>query len=175
MRRCFLSLTITGLCLGSLHAQPAAGSPVGFAAEAKQSYTMIRNNITKAAEKMPEENYSFKPSPDVRNFGQLISHIADAQTRFCSMVNGSPKQSDTASKTSKADLVAALKDSFNECDKAYDSVTLSNAGETIGSGRMQRSKLSMLWFNTSHDNEMYGTMAVYMRSKGLVPPSSEGR
>ena len=51
-------------------------SPAGFAAEAEQSYAMIRNNITKAAEKMPEENYSFRPSPDVRNFGQLISHIA---------------------------------------------------------------------------------------------------
>jgi len=36
----------------NLHAQPAAGSPAGFAAEAKQSYTMIRNNITKAAEEV---------------------------------------------------------------------------------------------------------------------------
>ena len=44
----------------------------------KTAYDIVKGFITKAAEKVPEDRYSFKPSPDVRTFGQLIGHIADA-------------------------------------------------------------------------------------------------
>jgi hypothetical protein len=155
----------------SLQAQTA--NPL--ATEVKQAYTGVKNNLTKAAEKMPEENYSFKATPDVRNFGQEVAHVADAQLRTCSGVNGEAKTPNAASKTSKADLVAALKESFAECDKAYDSLTDANAGDMIRGGRGQRSRLGTLVGNTTHDNEMYGAMAVYLRLKGIVPPSSEGR
>ncbi|MBI3694618.1 MAG: DinB family protein [Acidobacteria bacterium] len=142
-------------------------------AEAKQAYTGIKNNLTKMAEKMPEENYSFKATPDIRTFGQLVAHVADAQTRTCSAVKGEQKQANAASKTSKADLVAALKDSFAECDAAFDSLTDATATEMVRAGRGQRSKLGTLIGITTHDNEEYGYMAVYLRLKGVVPPSSE--
>jgi Asp-tRNA(Asn)/Glu-tRNA(Gln) amidotransferase B subunit len=154
----------------ALHAQTNT-----LTTEAKQAYTSVKNNILKAAEKMPEENYSFKATPDVRPFGQLIAHVADAQMRTCSAVKGEQKAGGAASKTTKADLLAALKDSIAECDAAYDSVTDANASEVIKTARGQRSKLGALVGNTAHDNEMYGTMSVYMRLKGIVPPSSEGR
>ena len=70
--------------------------------------------------------------------------------------------------------MAALKESFAECDKAYDSLTDATAGEMTKAAR-PRTKLGTLVGNTAHDNEMYGAMAVYMRLKGIVPPSSEGR
>ena len=124
---------------------------------------------------MPEENYGFKPTPEVRSFGQLIGHIADSQTRTCAAVKGETKTASAGSKTSKADLVAALKESFADCDSAYDSLTDATASTMIKTPRGQRSKLGALVGNTIHDNEEYGYLAVYMRLKGVVPPSSEGR
>ena len=143
-------------------------------AEGKQDYTNIKNNLMKAAEKMPEQNYGFQPTPDVQSFGQRVAHMA-AQIRVCGLVKGEQKQPAAASNTSKAELVAALKAAFEECDAAWDSVTDANAFESIDAGRGKRSRLGVLIGNTRHDNEVYGTMTVYLRLKGLVPPSSEGR
>ena len=143
--------------------------------ESKQAYNGIKNNLQKMAKKMPEENYSFKPTPDIRTFGQLVAHVADAQMRACSAVKGEQKQANAASKTSKADLVAALKESSAECDAAFESVTDANATEVIAAGRGKRSRLGALIGTVVHDNEEYGYMAVYLRLKGVVPPSSEGR
>ncbi len=140
--------------------------------EPKQMYGMVKDNVLRLAEKMPEENYSFKPTPEIRSFGQLVAHVADAQARFCSTVLGSPKSINAASKESKADLVAALKDSIAICDSAWDSLTPSNASENVKMGQMQRSKLGLLEGNSLHINEEYGYMAVYLRLKGVVPPSS---
>lgn len=143
--------------------------------ELKQMYTGVKNNLTKMAEKMPEENYSFKPTVDIRSFGELIAHVADSQTRTCSAVNGEMKNPNAASKTSKADLVAALKESFTLCDAAVDSLTDAGAAQMIKTARGERSKLGALAGLVSHSNEEYGYMAVYMRLKGVVPPSSERR
>jgi DinB superfamily len=143
--------------------------------EAKQAYTSVKNNLLKAAEKMPEEGYAFKATPEVRTFGQLIAHIADSQTRTCTAVNGEQKSGSAGSKTAKADLVAALKASFADCDSAYDALTDATATDMIKTARGQRSRLGTLVGNTIHDNEEYGYLAVYMRLKGVVPPSSEGR
>ena len=143
--------------------------------EVKGSYTNIKNNFTKAAEKMTEENYAFKPTPEVQSWGQRVAHIADANMRTCAAIKGEQKTLGAASKTSKADLVAALKESFAYCDAIYDAMTDADAITMVTGGRAPRSKLSMLWGVVSHDNEVYGSMGVYMRLKGVVPPSSEGR
>lgn len=144
--------------------------------ELKQTYTGVKNNLIKMAEKMPEENYSFKATPDVRTFGQLMAHIADSQARTCSAVNGGqPKAVNAGSKTAKADLVAAMKESFAICDTAFDGLTDATATQMIKTPRGERSKLGMLIGLVSHSNEEYGYAAVYMRLKGVTPPSSEGR
>lgn len=143
--------------------------------EAKQAYNSVKNNLLKAAENTPEEDYSFKPTPDIRTFGQLIAHIADAQMGTCSAVNGEPKHGDASSKTSKADLVAAMQAAIAECDKAYDSLTDANATDMIKSRRGEHTRLGTLTGNTIHDSEEYGYLAVYLRLKGIVPPSSQRR
>jgi hypothetical protein len=156
-------------------AAPPAQTANPLSTELKQSYTGIKNNLTKMAEKMPEEHYSFKPTADIRTFGQLIAHVADSQARNCSMVNGARKDINAAAKTSKADLVAALKESFAMCDTAFDALTDAKASDMIPMGQRQRSKFGLLSGTVSHSNEEYGYMAVYLRLKGIVPPSSEGR
>ena len=167
----YIVLMLTAACAaGSARAQtnPLIG-------EAKQGYTAIKNNLTRMADKMPEEHYSLKPVPEIRTFGQLVAHVADSQARACSTVKGEPKQPTAGSKASKADLVAALKESFAECDAAFESLTDATAAEVIKTGRGQRSKLGILMSTIVHDNEEYGYMAMYLRLKGIVPPSSEAR
>ncbi len=88
---------------------------------------------------------------------------------------GEQKTASAGSKTAKADLVAALKDSFADCDKAYDSLTDANLTQAVKMGNREASKIGALARNLIHDNEEYGYLAVYMRLKGIVPPSSEGR
>ncbi len=140
----------------------------------KTLYGMIKGNLVKAAEKMPEENYSFQPDPKVRTFGQLIGHVADAQFAFCSAVKGEKKESNAEkSKTSKADLVAALKSSVEYCDGVFNAMTDAGAAQTVKFFGRDMAKLTILNFNVAHDNEHYGNIVTYMRIKGLVPPSSE--
>ena len=163
-----LAATLTGSAAASAQTNP-------ISTEVKQAYNGIKNNLIKMAEKMPEEDYGFKPTPDIRAFGALVGHVADSQLRTCSVVKGEPKTGTAGSKTAKADLVAALKESFAECDGAYDSLTDATAVEMIKTARGQRTKLGALVGNTTHSNEEYGYMSVYLRLKGIVPPSSAGR
>ena len=131
--------------------------------------------IERAAEKMPPEQYAFKPDPGARSFGQILGHIADANYLFCSGVLGDSKPSPEIekTKTTKAELTAALHDAFAYCNRAYDALTDANANETVKALGQERNKLGVLWFNASHNLEHYGNLVVYMRIKGLVPPSSD--
>ena len=156
----------------ALHAQQQAPS---VAASAKRSYTGIKNNFIKAAEKMPEENYSFKPADALETFGGRVTHIANPQLGTCTGLTGERKQGAAKATMSKAELVAAIKESFDACDKAFDALTDANALETVAAGRGQQPRISVLYGLIVHANEVYGAMGVYMRLKGIVPPSSEGR
>jgi uncharacterized damage-inducible protein DinB len=143
----------------------------------KVFYGMVAGNVVAAAEKMPEASYTFKPTPEVRSFGELVGHAADAQNMFCAIVNGEkpPAVSIEKTKTTKADLVQALKDSKDFCDKAYSSMTDDHASEIVSLMGMQMAKLTVLTVNIAHLDEHYGNMVTYMRIRGLVPPSSEPR
>ena len=161
-----LALSISGSC-----ALLAQTNPV--VAEQKAVYTANKNNLIKAAEKMPEDAYSFKPTPEMQTFGERMLHIAN-QIGTCSGMTGERKPNAAAGKTAKADIVAGLKASFDACDVAWDSMNDKTAMEMVaGRGGQQRSKLSGLIGNTTHNTEMYGYISVYMRLKGVVPPTSD--
>jgi hypothetical protein len=90
-------------------------------------------------------------------------------------LNGTPKSLNASSKTTKADLVASLKESFFLCDRAFDSLTDATTPITLPGGD-HHSKAGLLLMSViAHSNEEYGYMAVYLRLKGVVPPSSKGR
>ncbi|MGD0001895.1 MAG: DinB family protein [Bryobacteraceae bacterium] len=175
-----LKLTLASvLCLLVLCLAPASAQTPDnpISAGQKGLYAMVKNNLVRGAEKMPEENYSFKPTPDVRSFGQLIGHVADAQYMICSAVLGekNPAPDIEKNKTSKADLVQALKDALAYCDKAYDGLTDAQAAQTVKFFGRDQAKATVLSFNTMHNMEHYGNMVTYLRLKGLVPPTSEAR
>ena len=142
-------------------------------AEQKTTYESNRNNLIKAAEKMPEENYSFKPTPEMQSFGERIAHVA-GQIGTCSGLTGERKPNPAQGKTAKADIVAALKTSFEACDAAWAALNDKTALEMVaGRGGQQRSKLSVLIGNTTHNIELYGYISPYMRLKGVIPPTSD--
>lgn len=151
----------------------AQESPLSF--HNKFMYQGVKMLLLKSAERMPEESYAFKPTEGVRSFGQIIGHAADAQYLFCSVAlgekNPAPKIEQT--KTAKADLVAALKEAFAYCDKAYDSMTDTGGTQTVKLFKQDMPKLGVLSVNNLHSTEHYGNLVVYLRMKNLVPPSSD--
>ena len=166
----FLAVTFT--CGAALWAQ---SNPLS--ADVKRDYTGIRDNFLRAAEKMPEADYGFRPSPDVRTFGQQVAHVADDQYNLCAPVKGETRKEAYSelehTLSSKTELVAALKKAFAYCDAAYDSLTDASATEVVNFFKTPRTKFAMLNWNLWHTWEHYGNVVVYLRIKGLVPPSSE--
>lgn len=164
----FAAASLTLLAEGP--ANPLSGGQKAF-------YGIVSGNLVAGAEEMPEDNYSFKPTPEVRSFGQLVGHVADAQYLFCSMAAGekNPSPGIEKSKSSKADLVQALKDGVAYCDKVYDGMTDAEASQIVKLFGRDSAKLTVLTVNTAHADEHYGNMVTYLRLKGLVPPSSAPR
>src|SRR5271157_835766 len=141
----------------------------------KTVYEGLKGILLRSAEKMPEESYSFKPTEAVRSYGQIIGHVADAQYLFCSIVLGekNPDLKIEKTKTSKADLIGALKDAFAYCDKAYDGMTDTSATQTVKLFGGDTPKLGVLTVNNIHTIEHYGNLVTYLRLKNIVPPTSE--
>jgi len=179
---CVLAMTVAA----GAQEKPTTGSSqekaAGAAAQAgpysafnRRAFGQMKIWLVGSAEKMPEENYSFKPTDAVRTFGQIVGHVADAQYMFCSSVLGekNPGLKIEQSKTSKADLIAALKESFAYCDKAYQGLTDSDGTRTAKAFGQEMPIFNILTVNNMHDTEHYGNLVVYLRLKGLVPPSTE--
>jgi len=161
---------------GQEKAQAPAAPPANpITVSEKGVYSFISGAVVKAAEKMPEENYSFKPTPEVRSFGQLVGHVADANFGFCAEAMGeaNPMKNFEKTKTTKADLVAAVKDAVAFCTKAFDEMTDAKGAEMVKLFNFNLAKLTVLSVNTAHTDEHYGNMVTYMRLKGIVPPTSE--
>lgn len=159
-------------------AAPAAPPANPITLSERGVYGFVSNAVVGAAQKMPEENYAFKATPEVRSFGQLVGHVADANYMFCSKAAGedSPsKASIEKTKTSKADLVAALKDAVAYCNKTYEGMTDAKGAEMIQMFSFHMAKLTVLSLNTAHTDEHYGNMVTYLRLKGIVPPTSESQ
>lgn len=180
MKRVCSIIAACGFGAATLVAQGAMqGQKVGIATSLQRGYAGFKTNFTQAAEKMPEADYSFKPgsTPEARTFAQVIDHIAQAQFGQCSALTGKPnpmqgKQLEQELKT-KAEVTKALAESFALCDPLFSEVSDANATESVKMGMNEVTRVAALYGILVHGNEMYGTAAVYLRSKNIVPPSTE--
>jgi uncharacterized damage-inducible protein DinB len=169
------------LAASALSAQMPQGQKIGLGTSLQRGYAGFKRTFQAAAEKMPEGDYTFKPgsTPEARTFAQVISHIAQSQFGGCSAIKGTPnpmqgKNLEQELKT-KADVTKALADSFAICDDLFAQVTDANATEMVKQGPNEVTRAAALFGVIVHGNEMYGTAAVYLRSKNLVPPSTEAQ
>jgi len=155
------------------------GQLLGQSSAAVQSvaplYQMVKGYLIASAEQMPEELYDYRPTDEVRSFGQIIGHVANAQYMFCGAATGSGNQApeNFEERTTKAGLVEAIRMGFAACDGAYsmDDATAMEEVEFFGN---TGTRLWVLTFNVSHAWEHYGNLVTYFRANGMVPPSSQG-
>jgi uncharacterized damage-inducible protein DinB len=168
----------------SVFAQSAGADANPMSTWLRGAYTNNRNTIMRTAEKMPEENYGMRPGSqtEVRTFGQQVSHVAFYNFLWCSQAKGekNPNPGNLDKLTSKAEILKVLGDAFAYCDTAYGALTDASGAETIDitqeNGRQTRNlRMGLLTLNYAHNNEIYGSMVIYLRMKDLVPPASEPR
>ncbi len=150
----------------------------------RNAYMGNRNNIVRTAEKMPEENYGMRPGSqmEVRTFGQQVSHVATYNYLWCSQAKGekNPSPGNLEKLTSKAEILSTLNAAFAYCDGVYNALTDASGTEMIDitqeSGRQTRNlRMGLLTLNYGHNNEIYGSMVVYLRMKNIVPSATEAR
>ena len=186
MRRLALALLLGLTLAAALAAQgPQQSAPPSFVAFLKNVYRNNHNEISRSAEKMPEEFYGLRPGPqtEVRTFGQLVGHLADFNYLWCSEAKG--EKNPTAGKdfeklSSKANLTKALNDAFTYCDSVYSALTDASGQEAIevtqeNGGTRRVNRLAVLVLNYGHNEHHYGNMVTYLRMKSIVPASSEPR
>jgi len=139
------------------------------------TYTLLQRNLLEAAELMPEANYLFKPTSETRPFGQLVAHIALSQFQGCSILKGgpSPKAAEKEeTPRSKAALVALLKESEAFCNPLVTAMTDESMVRLVKVGPGEAALGLLAAGLNTHANEVYGTIAVYLRLKGIVPPTT---
>jgi hypothetical protein len=158
-----------------------ADRPLG--AIIQRSFNVFTNYLVMAAQMMPESGYAFRPTPDVRTFGQQINHATGAHYSFCNQAGlppGIQKQTapNLATVTSKPAIVAALKQSIAYCDRvlaAASEAWLMEIAPGLGgssSGLIRGMRAHAFIYNAVHSAEDYGTITTYMRMQGVVPPST---
>jgi uncharacterized damage-inducible protein DinB len=176
MKRLWMVPAALFLAVGVAAAQTPTPAPqsMGLAEGLKRAWNGVKQNVTETADKMPEANFGFKPTPDVRSFGEVLGHIVDGNTAYCSLAKGETPPKPSAEKiTAKADLVKALNDSFAACDAIFNSLTDEGLLEKVKQGQNERARGIYISAVIAHVNEHYGNLVTYMRLKGLVPPSTE--
>jgi uncharacterized damage-inducible protein DinB len=170
-------VSLAGGAAATAQSKPAASdNPISQAI--KGTWDGAKRNVNESAAQMPDADFAFKPTDQVRTFGQILAHIAGANYVFCSAARGekSPFAEDHFEKIgkAKADIVKALNESMAYCDTAYTALTDRSAAESIAMpfGMGNAARASALINNAVHLQEHYGNLVTYFRIKGMVPPSS---
>lgn len=177
MRRPF-TLTAFALVAGSLaFAFPAAAQSVPAATQQglTDQLETVSGYVLSAAQQVSEDDYGFQPTEEVRTFGELISHVADAHFAYCTAIGGGESPAAAgADATTKSEIVQRFRASRDYCLNVYRSAegsTLAGAIDVFGS---ESTRVETMIQNVTHDNLHYGNIVTYMRSLGMVPPSSQG-
>jgi uncharacterized damage-inducible protein DinB len=180
-------VSVLSCCLLAIPVAAQTGQKDSFvdplSSSLRNLYKGTRNDIARAAEKMPEQFYGLRPGPqtEVRTYGQIIGHLANFNYMWCAQAKGekNPNEGNDFEKvTSKADLVKAINGALSYCDGVYAALTDASGMQMIEvtqeNGKQQRVlRISQLMLNVFHNNEHYGNIVTYLRIKSIVPPSSE--
>ena len=143
----------------------------------RTQHNLIKGNLVKTAEKVPEAVWSFQPTPEVRTFAQIMGHIIDSSLGICGAGGGEKAVPLNAEKTmsTKAQLSKALGEAMAFCDKVLTGMDDKKAMEVTKFFGGPSTRGMVIAFNTAHNFEHYGNLVTYMRINKIVPPSSEGQ
>jgi hypothetical protein len=169
---CLVAICLAAPVLG--RAQDAAANPV--AASVRKVFDEYAKDLVATAEIMPEDKYSFKPTPENMTFGKTIGHIADVNNAICSKMFTPPatplaKSSDT---DSKAKLVAGLKASMDYCGVQFSKMTDSNLAEMVPFfGGKQITRMGAALAVVTDFADHYAGLSIHLRMNGLLPPTAQ--
>ncbi len=168
MTRKITATFLFGACLASftLHGQTTLTSTA-----IQRYFNSVRRNLEASADVMPAEKYNYRLTDGQMTFGEWMIHSAQRNFADCATLKGetAPKTAaELAALKDKADISKALKDSFGYCATALEGV---DDQKVISSPQMSNAFLHIV----VHNNEIYGNVVGYLRSSGIVPPSTAGR
>jgi uncharacterized damage-inducible protein DinB len=169
----FAVLALTAAPLRAQAPRTAAADNASVAA-VRQMWQMVTNYVTQAAQDMPEDKYSYRPTAEVRSFGELIGHVAGAQNMICAAALGeAPRAEDEIEKSvkTKDGLIQALRQSTEYCGRAFGQTDAATRASARLFG-MDMTRFHALVLNATHNGEHYGNIVTYLRINGIVPPSS---
>jgi hypothetical protein len=148
------------LVLGALDAQ-------NLVTATQRYFNSVRRNLESSADAMPAEKYGYRLTDGQMTFGEWLIHSAQRNYSDCAVLKSETAPTVAALK-SKDEVAKALKDSFTYC---ADAVEHADEAKILASPQMTNAFLHI----TIHNNEVYGNIVGYLRSSGIVPPSTAGR
>ena len=159
-------------------------SAAAFAQQSKNPVTDVlrdslsgrQKNTIAAIEEMPADQFGFKPTPEQMSFGHLATHIVEANYFFCAKVGDvpQPKVEELKETAPKDKLVAAVRASFDFCATAFAKAEDSKLADPIQdfTGKQRPRAWAALALAGSWADH-YGAAAMYLRLKGLLPPTAQ--
>jgi hypothetical protein len=141
----------------------------------KSQMPRFAKNMVAAAEAMPAEKFSFKPSPEMNAYGHLVLHILQTNNLLCSKISGAASPDvKLADSDPKEKLVAALRASFDFCSTALANVDDSKLSDPLVLfGNRPSSRAGALIALSDGWYDHYSTQAIYLRLNGILPPSAQ--
>ena len=155
--------------------------------ELAASFRTVRNNTIQIAEEIPEERYSFRPSPDSRSVGQTLAHIAmvtgfqtyvhqnqlDSLTKVNFPEYLQKARAEEESLRTKAEIVAALKADGEKfatyLENLPESFLSQSVGMMPGAEPPAKSRFELLLSAKEHEMHHRGQLMVMQRMVGLTP------
>jgi len=175
LKSAILSATALAIAMVLVPASGSAQSSNPVTTALKSSLERSSRSMTAAAEKMPADKYSFKPTAGSRTFGALVLHISNSNRGACHSLTGAaaaPKDNLTAD-SPKAELVASLQSSFDYCSNALENFNDSKLSGQVPfyGGRTVSAAASVLAL-TNDWADHYSQEAAYLRANGMLPPTA---
>jgi uncharacterized damage-inducible protein DinB len=156
-------------------AQDASPVPNPVSSTVRTQLTRFGKNMVAAAELMPAEKFSFKPTAEMNSFGHLVLHSAQSNNLLCARISGTEAPESKVTETDgKEKLVAALRASFDFCETALAHVDDSRLWmPTTIFGNRASSRGAALVILSDGWNDHYGAQAIYLRLNGILPPTAQ--
>ena len=156
------------------------GTPgvTGYRAEVMAEVMIQEDKLTRLAEAIPAEKYTWRPADDTRSFAEVSLHISAANYNLYKLV-GTPPPTNIdlknleKSTTDKAKVIATLKDSFAHAKQAIRSMSDADLEKSMDWFGGKNTERGILLFIVRHTAEHLGQLIAYSRSVGVVPPWTE--
>jgi uncharacterized damage-inducible protein DinB len=162
-----LLFTVTAFCIGASAALAQSSHPL---ADALVKHWQTSKEFTLAViDKMPDEQFSFKATPVEMSFGQMASHIGDANMNYCASAVGA-KPPAKGTEFTKSAVVKHVGDSFDYCLAGVQKLDDAALLKTLGTAPRQSTPFERYWGAFTHTAHHRAQLEVYLRLKEIQPP-----